>query len=115
MSSFTDMTGRTIDIGDVILFTMSTDGSAARMQAGEVVKFNPKSLVVQPVEVPSFTSVMEDDYYTVDDGPAVVQYPNTTYSYTYQPKRRVVTGQKPVSQQLIPKPEPYRFYILKKV
>jgi hypothetical protein len=113
--NFEDITARPIDIGDIILYTMSTDGRAARMEAGEVVRFNPKSIVVQPVHPVSFSPIQVDEYYMENDGPPKVQYPGQPYERIYQPKRRVVTGQRDCDTQLIPKPESYRFYILKKV
>jgi len=114
--NFEDVTGRTIDIGDIILYTMSTQGSAAQMEAGEVVKFNPKSIVVQRVDPGTFRVLTDKEFYYVPDGPPQTRYAGTTYQSTYQPQKKEFTGvETPKSPQLIPRPEPYRFYILRKI
>jgi hypothetical protein len=114
--NFEDVTGRTIDIGDIILYTMSTDGSAARMECGEVTKFNPKSIVVQPLNPTTFDPVMRERIDVRKTGKVTVYYAGTPNEWKHEEVEYINTGDyEPVGTQLIPKPMPYRFFILRKI
>lgn len=115
MSNFEDVTGRAIDIGDVILYTMSTDGRAAHMEAGQVTRFNPKSIVVQPVDPVNFQPKQRDIIEARPTGKFTVYNAGTRYETKYEIMDYVKIGEKDETEQLIPKPEPYRFYILNKI
>lgn len=113
--NFKDCTGRTLSVGDVILYTMSTDGSAASMCAGRITKFLPKSIRVQPVDPVEFKPKQRETYYMQDTGEFEVWHAGTTYERKYPKREKIVTGVEDVEEQLIPKPEPYRFYLLEGV
>lgn len=113
--NFEDVTGRSIDIGDVILYTMSTDGSAASMQCGEVTKFLPKSLKVKPLDPATLGPLMRQDGFSRGTGVWYTQSPGTAWERKYEQTEWIRTDDVETEEHNIPKPEPYRFYILRKI
>jgi hypothetical protein len=112
---FEDAKGDTIQIGDVILYTMSTNGHAPAMQAGEVSRFSAKSLWVKPVEVATLRPIMVNEGYYRETGEEKTYYAGTRSEFARKVKEYVITGQNEAPEQILPKPEPYRFYIIRKI
>jgi hypothetical protein len=105
---FTDLTGRTIGVGDIIAYTTSSEGASA-ITLGRVTRFTAKSLWVQDVK-PDFTPAMQDDGFWRGSG--------RFYNYGNPPREIqefVKTGEKEVGESIIGNPRPHRFYIVKKI
>ena len=104
-----DYAGEQIDVGDVVVYSVSGDGRAPHLKFGEVLEVRPKSIKVQPLDA-NLKRVQKSDGFYRGTG----EFP---YSWdpTHERQEFVKTGEvdaDPVSIQSI---RPQRFYILRKI
>lgn len=110
--TFTDRTGRDIEVGDIIAYTASAGQRVSGIETGLVTRFSKSSLWVQDVDPATFDVLIVDDVVYEDD----YNHPYTRYdgSTGYQ-RKRVVMGQKQIDETIISNAKPHRFLILRKV
>jgi len=104
-----DITGRPIDVGDIIVYTATAGQRVSALNFGRVSRMSPKSVWVVPHN-PDLSVTMVDDGYMQNTGES------TTYgSRTYYHKKFVKTGLTPATEEIITAPRADRLYIVQKV